>query len=304
MGMLNIDASAQGTTHSHYVSSTGHWISGAFLDKYEQTGNAQWIYGDPITDEFIDKETGIKIQYFERARFEYHPEAPEGQKVVLTELGTYLYEPGNLFTDIPEMPGCKEFPETGHKVCYAFLEFYFANGGLQQFGYPISNFEIQDGWIVQYFQNARFEWHSDNPKGKQVIISDFGRRYFDLRGEDPKLLKPTTHVDGIPIHPVNSLHTTAFVNNAVIPLYGTQSIFVIVRSQNNTAVNGATVKCIIQLPGGEISKTYLPPTNEKGITSLLSIPLVTKKPGIASVTIEVEYGDIHDTTKTSFHVWY
>ena len=304
IGLFNFDASAQGAIRSHYVSSTGHWISGAFLEKYESAKNPKWIYGDPITDEFIDKEAGRKIQYFEKARFEYHPENPEGQKVVLTNLGTFLYEPGSPLADIPDMPGCKEFTETGYQVCYTFLEFFYANGGVSQFGYPISNFEINDGWIVQYFQNARFEWHSDNPVGKQVVVSDFGRRYFDLRGEDPNLLKPTTHVDGIPIHPVTHLQTLAFVSNSVIPMYGQQSIYVMVRSQNLTPVNGATVRCIIELPGGEINKTYLPQTNEKGITHLPAIPLFSKKPGIARVTIEVDYGDLHDTTKTSFHVWY
>jgi len=304
VGLIKIDVSAQSNGRSHYVSSTGHWISGAFLEKYENATNPEWIYGDPITDEFIDKESGRKIQYFERARFEYYPDEVDGLKVKQTNLGYYLYEKGSPLANIPDMPGCKEFSETGFKVCYAFLDFFESNGGVIQFGYPISSFEIQDGWIVQYFQNVRFEWHSDNSPGEQVVISDFGKRYFDLRGEDPNILKPTTHVDGIPIHPVNSLETHAFVSNPVISLIDQQSIFVIVKSQNSTPVNGATVKCIIELPGGEINKTYLPPTNEKGITFLSAIPLATKKAGIASITIEVNYGDLQDTTKTSFHVWY
>jgi hypothetical protein len=124
VGLIKIDVSAQSNGRSHYVSSTGHWISGAFLEKYENATNPEWIYGDPITDEFIDKESGRKIQYFERARFEYYPDEVDGLKVKQTNLGYYLYEQGSPLANIPDMPGCKEFPETGFKVCYAFLDFF------------------------------------------------------------------------------------------------------------------------------------------------------------------------------------
>ena len=31
-------------------------------------------FGYPISEPFIDPHTGLSVQYFERARFEYHPE--------------------------------------------------------------------------------------------------------------------------------------------------------------------------------------------------------------------------------------
>ena len=51
------------------------------------------------------------------------------------------------------------FPETGHSVQGAFLEFYrTAKDPLLAYGYPITEqMTSRDGHVVQYFQRARFE---------------------------------------------------------------------------------------------------------------------------------------------------
>ncbi len=50
------------------------------------------LFGYPISEEFSATEPApegqaIPIQYFERARFEWHPENPEPYKVLLGHLG-------------------------------------------------------------------------------------------------------------------------------------------------------------------------------------------------------------------------
>ncbi|MBV9119544.1 MAG: hypothetical protein JOZ39_02465, partial [Chloroflexi bacterium] len=60
------------------------------------------------------------------------------------------------------------FPQTGHSLSLGFLKFFNANGGLDAFGYPISE-ELQEAnndgsgrvYNVQYFQRARFEYHPE-----------------------------------------------------------------------------------------------------------------------------------------------
>ncbi len=44
------------------------------------------LFGYPISEEFTDPDTGLTVQYFERARFEYHPGNPEPYKVLLGRL--------------------------------------------------------------------------------------------------------------------------------------------------------------------------------------------------------------------------
>jgi hypothetical protein len=51
------------------------------------------------------------------------------------------------------------FDETGFWVYGAFLDFFEEHGGLEIFGYPISAPYNERGLLVQYFQNARMEWH-------------------------------------------------------------------------------------------------------------------------------------------------
>ena len=153
-----------------FFSRTGHRISGVFLEKYTSTQNGQQIYGDPITDAFEDEQSGLTVQYFEKARFELHSDAAIDLQVQLTPLGEFLYEAGEIISVPANFPSCRIYYETNQSVCYAFLDFFDANGGVTQFGYPISGFEIHDGWISQYFQRARFEWHPERQMGERVMI--------------------------------------------------------------------------------------------------------------------------------------
>ena len=49
------------------------------------------------------------------------------------------------------------FQETKHNVGPVFLAFWNANGGVAQFGYPITELFDENGASVQYFERARFE---------------------------------------------------------------------------------------------------------------------------------------------------
>ena len=62
---------------------------------------------------------------------------------------------------------CRAFTETERSVCGRFLQYWNANGGLSQQGYPISDEmqEISDfngkSYVVQYFERALFEMHPE-----------------------------------------------------------------------------------------------------------------------------------------------
>ena len=59
------------------------------------------------------------------------------------------------------------FKETGHTLHGEFLAYWTANGGLAQFGFPLSEEFAEksptDGkvYTVQYFERNRFEWHRE-----------------------------------------------------------------------------------------------------------------------------------------------
>lgn len=82
-----------------FFSETGHSLCGRFLDYWQRHGldmgddgvsyrESVALFGYPISEVFVDPETGYESQYFERAIFEYHPEhAGTEFEVLLVRLG-------------------------------------------------------------------------------------------------------------------------------------------------------------------------------------------------------------------------
>jgi hypothetical protein len=155
-----------------YYPETGHTLSGPLRTYWNERGGL-WLFGYPISQPYSAvSETGetVVAQYFERARLEYHPSLDGGDFRVL---GGLL---GNdLTTDrrdevefqrysapgIQQTGACDFFAETGHSMCDPFKTWWQNEGGLPIFGYPISQPFEEGGYLVQYYERARFEWHPE-----------------------------------------------------------------------------------------------------------------------------------------------
>ncbi|TAK24081.1 MAG: hypothetical protein EPO26_06615 [Chloroflexota bacterium] len=149
---------------------TGNAVSGAFLDFFEANGGVD-IFGYPRSGE-IDL-AGRRVQYFQRARFEWWPENPAAFQVQLGLLGDEVGGARSPATLTPD-PNRRLFAETGHSIAGAFRIFWEMRGGLTVFGYPIGPEMEERGRTVQYFQRARFEWHPANPPAYQVQLGLLG----------------------------------------------------------------------------------------------------------------------------------
>jgi hypothetical protein len=68
-----------------FMPATGHRVCAGFRDFWQGHGvnlgdsgtsfrESLALFGYPISEEFTDPATGLTVQYFQRARFEYHPE--------------------------------------------------------------------------------------------------------------------------------------------------------------------------------------------------------------------------------------
>ena len=68
---------------------TGFSVCFAFLDFYEASGG-QAQFGNPISP--FEFHENLIVQYFEKARFEWRADRPEGQRVVLTDLGRTYFD--------------------------------------------------------------------------------------------------------------------------------------------------------------------------------------------------------------------
>jgi hypothetical protein len=171
-------------------AETGFCVQGRFLAYWQEHGGLA-INGFPLGDErqeLLEDGNTYTVQYFERVRLEYHPENPAPYDVLLGQFGRRVvrrgYGQGAAGAPVqPAQPiaGAAYFPETGHNLAEPFLTYWQANGGLAQFGYPITEiFEttLEDGqrYRVQYFERARFELHPENAPPYDVLLGQFGRQ--------------------------------------------------------------------------------------------------------------------------------
>ncbi len=197
-------------------------------------------------------------------------------------------------------PACKEY-ETGFKVCLTFLEFYLANGAVSQFGFPISNFRIEDGRIVQYFNRAKFTWLPKGMPGQRVQLSDLGRIYFYQHLENPELLEPEA---GNIVEDILGLKTRVFTEKALVGSGESLTVYVIVQDQNLNPVPNANVSIVLKSSEGEADTNHLlPPTGENGFAKL-TIPYYTEEVGVVEIEAAASYGEFKDRAVTSFRVWW
>ena len=283
------------TQDSEYFAQTGHSVNGDFLRYYRSVSNPTLVFGYPLTEQFISKD-GKTVQYFQRARFEQ-----SANSVALTPLGRETYSPEKQLV-INNPFACRTFTETGYSVCFAFLEFFEQNGGVAQFGFPISPFEFRNNQIVQYFENARFEWRPGLAEGQRIGLTDLGRIYFDQLDEDPAFLKPSVQgVSGPNL--VLDLQVRAFPKKAVATSSDQQTIYVLVQDQNLQAIAGANGIATIRLPNGDVY-TQSFPVNERGVGNF-SFNFQNQQNGrLVFIDIAVTYSGLQGTTSTSFRIWY
>jgi hypothetical protein len=96
-----VPSSTGGGLHQHFPE-TNHVVSYAFLDYFRDHGEVN-IFGYPRS-EFI-YEGGRVVQYFQRARMEWHPEKEVGAQISLANLGEIYVErfgiPGDYDDPVP-----------------------------------------------------------------------------------------------------------------------------------------------------------------------------------------------------------
>lgn len=194
---------------SRYFPETGHTVGGEFLFTWQNSGDLP-VFGYPLTDAANEQnpDTGedVLVQYFERQRFELHPEyAGTPYIVLLGRLGDELLrDHGRDWRSEPTADPATPhyFPETGHAIAPEFwkhwseygLDFgdqpagspYSFRESLALFGYPLTEPAVEtnadgDTVLTQYFERAVFELHPENPPRWQVLLRRVGAELLALR---------------------------------------------------------------------------------------------------------------------------
>ena len=183
-----------------YFPATGHTLRGLMRTYWQDHGGLAQ-FGYPLTDEFSELSATdgriYTVQYFERNRFELHPENAGSPFTVLVGLLGRLtatgaqqqYPYAGAFQPLRQgPPGTRFFPATGHSLAPAFRAYWEERGGLAVYGYPISEpfqeISPTDGksYLVQYFERNRLELHPELPAEFRVSLGLLGVDVLRSRG--------------------------------------------------------------------------------------------------------------------------
>jgi len=206
-------------------------VCGRFLEQWNKPGNEQnstYVNGLPITAErseisLTDGKT-YSTQWFERASYEKHPENKAPYDVLLGLLGVTLTEgrgsvdpatgkarnPADVAfvgVDKPADTSATKvwFQDTKHTVSGKILETWNKFGGLQQFGFPVSEqfkeISATDGktYDVQYFERNRFELHPEKAAPYDTELGLLGVQQYKAQA---------IAGDKLPISPIAGATTT------------------------------------------------------------------------------------------------
>ena len=177
-----------------FFRETGHTLAYNFREFYETHGGLL-VFGLPITEVFL--EDGRPVQYFERARLEWHATLGRVQAGLLGRWAAGERSAEAPFQPIAAPAGDVTYVDaTGHTFGGAFRDFWEQLGGLATYGYPLSEefqeVNPQDGQVytVQYFERARFEFHPELPWPYTVSLGHLGRQYLAAHPAPESALQP------------------------------------------------------------------------------------------------------------------
>jgi hypothetical protein len=192
---------------------TGQCVEGRFLRFWRESGGLREM-GFPITPARDERnpDTGqtYLTQWFERNRFELHPENAAPYDVLLGRLGAdRLAALGRNWQaegrESGPKDGCLWFAQTGHNVCDQQPGVDTAQAGFMSYwrytqlgdlrldpygrslalhGLPLTEARMEtnasgDRVLTQWFERTRMEWHPNNPPGFRVLLGLLGS---ELRG--------------------------------------------------------------------------------------------------------------------------
>jgi hypothetical protein len=168
IALLLIDGGAARAQESRRCfAETGQCISGPIRTYWERNGGLP-TFGLPISaarEELVEGRA-LVVQWFERDRLEIQPDGA----ITAGRLGARYLEltgrPWQRGEGGGPAAGCRWFDQTGYQVCGAMRAYWERNGGLERFGYPLTDLitETIEGrsYEVQYFERRRLESHPEH----------------------------------------------------------------------------------------------------------------------------------------------
>lgn len=275
-------------------ATEGFSVDSRFTSYYSTRGGEE-LFGEPITNAFVDNKTGNIVQYFENTRLELEQDSLGNRKVTTSPIGMMLGNWEPPLSTASEEQGCRFFHETGHHVCHAFLDYYEKNGGPDVFGYPISEFEIVDDRMVQYFQRFRLDWFAEE-QDQPVKPGPLGKYHLAT------LDREMSETEEPPVREVMGLMIVSSVEHASVYPSDSQKVYLLVKDQNHEGIAGVAATLIAHFPGGD-RMIIMPLTDNEG-RSQVTFSFEDQPPGFRiSLDITVVYKGLMKEARESFMIY-
>ncbi len=213
--VLLVHAPVAHAADAQCFQETGQCISGQFQSYWQANGGLP-VFGFPITASAseINRDTGqsYSTQWFERNRFEIHPENAAPYNVLLGRLGDdRLRQEDRDWRTFPKADPSSPhyYALTGHAIAPQFWSYWRGHGlelgdpaisereSLALFGLPLSEPAMEtnssgDTVLTQWFERARFEYHPDKPAPYIVLLGLLGDEIRAAR--TPQIITKTASV--------------------------------------------------------------------------------------------------------------
>lgn len=153
-----------------------------FQGFYDRMGGAE-VFGEPLTGRY--ELNGRQVQLFENFLLEYWPEHSGTDYDVQPGLlgvkvsGNRYFGQAQPFRDSSQMI---YVPETRQSLRLGFLSFWRDRGGVDLFGYPVSEEVVDDGVTAQWFQRGKLTYDAD--RTPEIQIADLGRTWLSQAQDD------------------------------------------------------------------------------------------------------------------------
>ncbi|HEY9086631.1 MAG TPA: hypothetical protein VIO36_00580 [Anaerolineaceae bacterium] len=282
-----------------------------FASFYSAMPDPNVMLGYPISPAFYDSTISRMVQYFQRGRLEVAVDENGKEEVLMSRIGAIMYTPGKDRAPVRNSgPTCRSF-STGYNVCYGFLQFYDFYQGATYFGNPISDVELDNGRMVQYFENVRLEWRGEIVNGRHVGLSHLGRMQYDMLYQGRPKPTPSTP-QGPFLGPATQatsggLNVRAFVKHSLLPANGEQTLYIVVQDQSFQPVPNAAISVIVTKPNGLGQQSYRPDDTDANGISVLTFQVgdvPVKEIVSIQVTASLPQQQIEQSTTTWFRIWW
>lgn len=261
---------------ARYFAETGALVREPFLTFFDEQGGVEF-FGYPLTDAYTDAD-GTLVQTFEHAHIQLSVTGVE-----LAPIGTELF-----FTQ----------PDAGLVVDPAFETYYLELGGAAFSGLPISQARLENGMLVQDFENLRLV---QNQSGG-ITLADLGTAYLAVHPPPDHSGQAALRLRGTPLPPDN-IRASVSVDQSTVRQDDQQTIYLYVYSTDGESVAGARSVAVLHFDG-VTAEVELTPTNEYGLASATFLTPSATVGSQVFVRMYVLVGETLLTVETSYFQWW